>query len=287
MLELPVDGVDAEAMREATRALLASGAPIEVVNAVRRRLSRIKGGRLAEAAFPARVVNVVLSDVPGRGPAVAASGPTLPDPEDVDVRAELARYGLDRALPESVRVALARARSPVPAEVFRSVVTEVAADNRTARLAMVDEAARRGLSLVDRSGFASGEARSTGARFHREARDAVAGRDLAGVVWGGETTVTVTGGGRGGRNEEAVLGAVDGYSDGLVLSVGTDGIDGSSEAAGALLDAEVVERARALGLDASEHLVDNDADAFFRAAGGRIVTGPTGTNVADVCLYLR
>lgn len=249
MLELPAEGVSLAQLREATERLLASGAPIEALNAARRRLSRIKGGRLAEALAPARIVNVVLSDVPGSGPEVVASGPTIPP--DVS-------------------------RGTV------SVETWVAGDNLVAREGMVEEARRRGLRVVARDGFVAGEAREAGRRFYAECRRTNA--DV--VVWGGETTVTLVGDGIGGRNEELVLGAFGDFAGGLLLSVGTDGVDGASEAAGALLDSHVVEAARARGLDPDAFLGRNDADTFFARTGGRIVTGPTGTNVADVCVYV-
>ena len=249
MLEAPADGVSLAELREETERLLASGAPIEHVNAARRRLSRIKGGRLAEAIAPARVVNVVLSDVPGSGPEVVASGPTMPPPG-----------------------------------VAVHVVTEVAGDNLTARRAMVEAARGLGLRVVDREGFARGEAREVGARFHVEC---AARGDAEVVVWGGETTVRVRGDGVGGRNQELALGAAAVFVGGLLASAGTDGIDGTSDAAGALLDAAVLAAARARGLDPADHLARNDADAFFRGTNGRIVTGRTGTNVADVCVWVR
>jgi len=247
MLEVPADGVTLEELRAETDRLMRAGADIAELNARRCELSRIKGGRLAEAIHPARVINVILSDVPGHGPEVVASGPTLPS-QGSQVR----------------------------------VRTEIAGDNLTAREAMVACLASHGLRVLHRDGFAAGEARRVGAAFYRDAR--ASGADA--VVWGGETTVDVRGDGIGGRNEELVLGALEVWRGGLLASIGTDGVDGASEAAGALLDGDAVSAARAQSLDGADHLARNDADRFFARVGGRIVTGRTGTNVADVCLYL-
>lgn len=282
MVELPAPGVRLEDVGETTARLLAAGAPIEELNAVRRSLSRIKGGRLAEAAAPARLLNVILSDVPGAGLEVVASGPTLPPPVHVEPMEVIRRRRVEAHLPAAVRRALS-APAPAPdGRAFERVRTELAADNLTARHAMVAAAEARGLRVAHLEGFAAGEARETGARFYADAL----GSGAEVVVWGGETTVDVRGDGRGGRNLELVLGAFERFAGGLLLSAGTDGVDGASDAAGALLDEHVVARARAAGVDAAEHLARNDADRFFERAGGRIVTGPTGTNVADVCVYV-
>ncbi|MFW6051869.1 MAG: glycerate kinase type-2 family protein [Myxococcota bacterium] len=255
MLELPVPGVDIAELRRPTEARMRAGDDIHALNAERTRLSRLKGGKLARAAAPARVVNVILSDVPGDDVSVVASGPTVP---------------------------------PRPgAPGFEHVRTVVAADNGTAQDAVVEAAAAEGLRLVRREGFVSGEARRAGAAFYADARARCAREGLDGVAWGGESTVRVTGDGRGGRNQEFVLGAADSFEGGALGSLGTDGVDGASDAAGAVLDAAVLERARQLGLVPQRHLDANDSEAFFRQAGGLLETGPTGTNAADVCLYLH
>jgi len=284
MVEAAVPGVTPEELAEATRLLLGCGAPIEELNAVRRALSRIKGGRLAEVIHPARVVNVILSDVPGADPSVVASGPTMraepgPDPSDV-----VARRGLSGRLPSTVREALRAERAPVPEGILRGVRSYVAADNDAAVGAVVHEAARRGVRLVRLPGHLTGEARLAGERVLEEARRRP---DADGVIWGGETVVRLLGDGRGGRNQELVLGALPRLDAGLLLSFGTDGIDGHSDAAGALADAGIIDAARAAEVDPEAHLARNDSAAFFSAAGGSIITGPTGTNVADLCLYLR
>jgi hydroxypyruvate reductase len=285
MVELPVAGVDAGVLEAVTRALLASGAPIEVMNAIRARLSRIKGGGLARALSGARIVNIVISDVPGSPPSVVASGPTLaPLVGAVDLRRMLDTHGLRQRLPREA-LAVLEAANDEPARGARphgEIHTYVAADNESARRAAASHARALGLSVAERPGFSRGEAREVGARFYDDAR--ASGADV--VVWGGEPTVLVAGTGRGGRNEELVLGALSRYADGLLASFATDGIDGTSEAAGAILDEGVVERAREEGLEAAASLANNDADTFFERTKGRVVTGLTGTNVADLTLFV-
>jgi hydroxypyruvate reductase len=283
MVEVPVEGVGLADLVTATDVLLASGSPIEEINAVRRALSRLKGGRLADACGAARVITVTLSDVPGEPPSVVGSGPTLPPPIDApDARAVVASRGLEPALPSAVLEALRRAPAPLSRN-FGEDELLVAADNRVAQDAVLVAARERGLVAERLDGFVSGEARDAGPAFVARA----AALDVDAVVWGGETTVVVRGQGRGGRNHELVLGALDVVGDHLLLSVGTDGVDGTSGAAGAFLDPPAVAAARAYGLDASRFLADNDAAAFFGRTGTRLVTGPTGTNVADLLLWLR
>lgn len=255
MLELPVPGVSLHALQDRTRSALRAGADIHALNRERTRLSQLKGGKLARAAAPARVLNVILSDVPGGDLSVVASGPTVPPADE--------------------------------ASGFEHVRSEVAADNTTAQDAIVAAAAQRGLRLARWSGYVHGEARDAGAAFYAEARRSCVDGGLDGIVWGGETTVKVVGDGHGGRNQEFVLGAAAVFDGGVLGSLGTDGVDGNSFAAGAWLDAFVLHEASKRNLDPARYLERNDSQAFFEGAGGLIVTGPTGTNVADVCLYLH
>jgi len=280
MAELPIDGIDAGTLAVVNRALLASGAPIEVINAVRRRLSRLKGGGLARALAPARIVTVVLSDTPGSPPSTVASGPTLAPDEEPDLSERLVRHGLDVSLPRAAIAALSGPRASSP-PVFAEVI--VAADNAVARRAAADIARARGVDVVEWEAPFAGEARETGAAFYERARRAGA----AIVVAGGETTVTLAGTGRGGRNHEVCLGAHAGYQGGLIVGFGTDGVDGTSDAAGALLDETVMRLGRGLGLDPAALLKANDSAIYFARCGGQIVTGATGTNVADLWLYVR
>ena len=246
LLELPVDGVTIDQIRERTDALMKAGAPIEELNAARIGWSQLKGGKLARALLPARVVNVILSDVPGQPLSVVASGPTV----------------LDDPRIESV----------------------AAANNQTAVQGVLSAAADAGIFL-EPAGRLGGEARLMGQRLMQEAAGSFALDPwIDGFVAGGETTVTVRGAGRGGRNGELVLGAAPALYEHLVLSLATDGVDGSSRSAGALLDGSVLEAAPG-PIDAA--LADNDSARWLEAAGGLLQTGPTGTNVADVAIVLR
>lgn len=269
MLELPREGIELDTLRSAVRALREGGADIAELNAVRRACSQLKGGGLARLCAPAKVCNVVLSDVPGHPLEVVASGPSCAPPADApDPRAVLARYGVALDLP------------PPGEGALPSIRTVVAASNETARRAVVGAGRRRGLTVEDRPGTFASDAASLGR--------SVAARPGEGAwIWGGETTVVVRGAGRGGRNQELLLGALaGGWSTGLLLAFGTDGIDGSSEAAGALIDEAVVTAAAARAMDPARALDDNDSSVFFDALGASLRVGPTGTNVADLLLYL-
>ncbi|MEB2311931.1 MAG: DUF4147 domain-containing protein [Sorangiineae bacterium] len=253
MLELPREGVTLDEIARVTARLGRAGAPIEELNHARSALSRLKAGGLARALAPARIVNVVISDVPGAGPELVASGPTF---------------------------------AP---ELAATTTTLVAADNLTARRALVEAARARGLVLEDTPSYFRGESREAAPAWLGACRARADHAERDGFVWGGETTVTVRGAGRGGRCQEAALGVLArGYAEaGLFVALGTDGVDGSSAAAGALVDRAVGERVRACGLEPRAALDESDSDAFFRAARSRVVTGRTGTNVADLWLYLR
>jgi glycerate-2-kinase len=299
MAVLPADGLRVEDLAATSRALLACGADIAEVNAIRRRLNRLSGGGLLRAMRRAgRVVNVLMSDVPGQPLWVVSSGPTLPWGGAAAGKEIVERYGLGtsgaNALPAAALREIERAEEePGPSGSLPPVETLVAADNETGQRAIVEAAAARGLPLTRKDGFLRGEAQEAGPSFLRGAVERCAGtRGAGGVVWGGETTVTRASdepGVRGGRNHEFVLGALRAEPElagGLLLSLGTDGLDGSSEAAGALADERLAAEARRLGLDAGESLRRHDSGRFFRGAGGQIVTGVTGTNVADLCLWL-
>ncbi len=305
LMSLPPDGLSLAAVQETTMALLRSGAGIGELNCVRKHLDQLKGGRLARFASPARVVALVLSDVVGDSLDVIASGPVTADPTTfADAISILERSGLWQRTPAAVREHLASgarggargstAESAKPGEpCFERVTARIIGNNRLAADAALAEAERRGYRAMLLTTWLSGEAREVGRVLAAIGREMHAsGRPLAApacVVAAGETTVTVRGSGHGGRNQELVLGAagaLDGSAGTLVASIGTDGIDGPTDAAGAVADGATLARSRRLGLDAGRALADNDAYPFFRALDDLIVTGPTGTNVMDVALVL-
>jgi hydroxypyruvate reductase len=265
-------------MRETTEALLDSGAPIEDVNTVRAALSEVKGGGLARAAAPATVVTLLLSDVVGDDPAVVASGPTVPaDATAADARAVLARHGVD--VPDVVHEAL-RGDGTANAPAVDPDV-HVLASGRTAVAAARDAAPAEYAAVVLSSRF-RGEASELGVVHAAIAEEVRAAGDPvsspAVVVSGGEATVTVRGGGRGGPNQECALAAAAERPDCAFVAVDTDGLDGSTDAAGALVDGETVADPAA----ARAALADNDAYPFLDERGALLRTGPTGTNVNDL-----
>ncbi len=297
----PVEGISLSDLQAVTDLLLRAGATIHELNAVRKHLDRIKGGGLARFAYPATVLALVLSDVVGDDLSVIASGPMAPDPSTFhDAWRVLNRYGLLERVPLPVRLHLEAGlhgrvpETPKPGdEIFRRVSHVIVASNRLAAQAALEEATRLGYHPHLLSTFVEGEAREVARVIAAVAKEIVTtGQPVpppACVVWGGETTVTVRGGGRGGRNQELALAAaiaLQGWPGVVIASLGTDGIDGPTDAAGAIADGESIHRAYLLGLDALAHLNANDAYAFFEALGDLIRTGPTGTNVNDIGVLL-
>ncbi len=290
LLSAPPPGVTLAEKQAVNRALLASGANIHEMNAVRKHLSLVKGGRLAAAAHPARCHAVLISDVPGDDPATVASGPTVADPTTVaEARAVAERYGV--AVPASVAAwwGSPEAETPKPGDplLARSTV-QVAAAARDALDAAARVARAAGYEPFVLGDAIEGEAREAG-RAHAElARQARRQGRPAGppcvLLSGGETTVTVRGGGRGGRNAEFLLAlacALDDAPGVFALAADTDGIDGTESNAGALYRPGLVAKARALGLDPRAALDANDGHGFFAALGELVETGPTLTNVND------
>jgi hydroxypyruvate reductase len=286
----PAPGVTLEEKQAVTRALLRSGAAIGEINALRKHLSRIKGGRLAARAHPARVVTLAISDVPGDDPAVIGSGPTVPDPSTLaDAREIVARHGFD--VPDSVERALADEANETPKpgdSIFAG--TEFRLIARPADAFRAAEAAVRGAGydcvfLGDRL---EGEARIIAADHARLARRiADEGRRVV-ILSGGELTVTIGGSGRGGPNQEYALAlAIElaGMRGIAALAGDTDGTDGGSgradDPAGAFVDGTTLPRARALGLDPAAFLANNDSTGFFARLGDLVAPGPTWTNVND------
>ena len=290
LLPAPPGGMTLADEAEVTRALLRSGAPISEMNLIRKHLSRIKGGRLAAAAHPARVVTLAVSDIPGDDPAAIASGPTVPGPGTLaEARAVVARREL--ALPAAAREWLAREEAAAPRpgdDGFARDEVRVIASARLSLEAAAAAAEAEGVSAAILSDAVEGEAREV-ARVHAAlAREvALRGRPFAAPVVllsGGETTVTVRGEGRGGRNAEFALSAardLAGLSGVHLLAADTDGIDGTEDNAGAFADGATWGRLREAGRDPAAALAENDAWGAFEALGDLFVTGPTGVNVND------
>ena len=286
----PAAGLSLAEKQALTRALLASGASISEINMVRKHLSRIKGGRLAERISPARVVTVAISDVPGDDPAVIGSGPTVGDPTTLaDARATIARYRLD--VSPAVAKALTDPANETPkpgAALFANSSFALAA--RPSEVFAKAEAAARaaGYDCVQLGTALEGEARTVAIEHARLARDAkTKGRRVV-FLSGGELTVMVRGQGRGGPNQEYILAlamALDGTAGIAALAGDTDGIDGgggrAEDPAGAFIDSTTLARARALGLDPAAFLDANNSTEFFEKLGDLLIPGPTCTNVSD------
>ncbi|MFO1049342.1 MAG: glycerate kinase [Geminicoccaceae bacterium] len=290
LLVLPGEGLSLADKQGVNRALLRSGASIDEMNCVRKHLSAIKGGRLAAAAFPARTVSLLISDVPGDDPAVIASGPTVPDATtSADARAILARYGI--ALPEAVRRHLLRPAAetvkPGDPRLARAELRLIAAP-QLSLVAAAEVARAAGVAPVLLGDALEGEAREVGKVMAGIARSVAAHGQPAAppavLLSGGETTVTVRGDGRGGRNVEFLLGlavALDGLPGAWAIAGDTDGIDGAEEIAGAIVTPDTLARARAAGSDPLALLANNDAHSLFELLGDQVITGPTLTNVND------
>ncbi|MBE0428681.1 MAG: glycerate kinase [Thermoleophilia bacterium] len=296
LLTLPAPGVSLEDLRRVTEALLKSGAAIGEINAVRKHITGVGGGRLAAAAAPARVLTLIVSDVIGDRLDVIASGPTVPDRSTfAEALAVLRKYNLFDELPEIIPARLQQGiagtidETPKPGDpVFARAHARIIASNRNA----VDAAARAAGGLgyeVTRMKPLLGEARVRGKEFaelvRRQEEPGKHGFRPACVIAGGETTVAVRGPGAGGRAQEFALAAaleMEGLRNSLIFGFGTDGTDGPTEAAGAFADGSTLARARAAGLDPARHLAQNDAYPLFAALDDLIVTGPTGTNVNDI-----
>jgi hydroxypyruvate reductase len=291
LITLPAPGLSLSDLQEINRALLRSGANIGDMNTVRKHLSAIKGGRLAVAAQPARVLSWLISDVPNDDPGVIGSGPTVPDPTTfADALAVLAKYRIDP--PAAVRRHLEAGaagkieETPKPGDLrFARVETVLVATPKRSLEAAAALARSRGFGVVVLGDNLEGEARELGALHAHQALDIAAkGGKPTVVLSGGETTVTVRGKGRGGRNVEYLLAeaiAANGAPGIWGLAADTDGVDGAEEIAGAVFTPDTLARARAKGRDPQAMLDDNDGHGFFGTLGDSLVTGPTRTNVND------
>ena len=291
----PVDGVSFEDKQALTKQLLRSGARISEMNTVRRHLSRIKGGRLAAAAHPGRLITLAISDVPGDEPAAIGSGPTVADPTTLaDARDNLARYRLTPTA--GIAAALADPRNetvkPGAAALAASTYTIVAAP-KASLTAAAELAAKAGYRPDILGDSLEGEARDIGRAHGQLALAAKQRGERVAILSGGEFTVTVTGNGSGGPNQEYALGlalALDGATGIVALAADTDGIDGggghSTDPAGALVLPSTLARARSRHIDPASYLSNNDSTAFFRAVDGLVQKGPTQTNVNDFRVIL-
>jgi glycerate 2-kinase len=295
LMPSPPDGVTVRELQSTTEKLLKAGAEIGEINCVRKHLSQIAGGRLAERMNGADVLSLVISDVVGDDLSSIASGPTVPDPTTFyDARSILRARRVWEGIPSSVRRTIesgvdgSTPETPKPGDqIFERVSNVVVGSNLVATSAAKATLGALGFR-VEVVSSVTGEAKVVGKRLARLARER-GGRGRWAAVWGGETTVTVRGRGVGGRNQELALAAaieLRGSFGVAVAAFGTDGVDGTTEAAGAFADSTTFERAKSIGLNPSRFLSDNDSNTFFTALGDLIVTGPTGTNVNDVMLAL-
>lgn len=300
MMTYPAEGIGLGEVRRVTDLLLRGGATINELNSVRKHISAVKGGQIAKRAYPATMLSLVLSDVVGDPLDTIASGPTAPDPTSYyDAINVIKRYEIWNETPESI---LRRLEGGLKGEVeetpktgdkvLERVHNVVVGSNLTAAKAAIERASALGYSTMLLSTRIEGEASQVGRVIAGIAQEiAATGNPLhrpAAVVIGGETTVKVRGSGLGGRNQELALGAatkIEGLET-LIAALATDGIDGPTEAAGAVVDGSTMSRARAMGLEAIRFLDENDSYGFFKTMGDAFLTGPTGTNVNDLTLIL-
>ena len=299
LLTLPREGLELSDLQEMTNLLLTCGASIQEINTLRKHLEQLKGGQLARLAAPAKVVSLILSDVVGNPLNVIASGPTVSDPttfEEAD--AILKRYGLPDKVPSAISTILKSGmngkipETPKPSDMyFKNVQNVIIASNEIACQAACEQAQNLGMNTLLLTTYLQGEARQAGRFLAAIAREiASRNRPLARpacLVAGGETTVNLIGNGLGGRNTEIALSAVEdlcGLNDVFLVALATDGGDGPTDAAGAVVNGQTWERARQRGLFPQEYLATNDSYHFFEKLGDLLKTGPTLTNVNDIAL---
>ncbi len=301
LLPLPAEGISLQDKQGTTRVLLACGATIHEINSVRKHISRVKGGGLARAVYPASLISLILSDVVGDDLDVIASGPTVPDSSSFqDCMSIFDKYGIRDKVPEAVLNHIRKGvegkvpETPKPADpVFTRTQSVIVGSNLVCMEAAEKKASSLGYHTLMLSTMIEGETREV-ARVHAGIAKEIlkSGHPLsppACVLSGGETTVTIMGRGLGGRNQEFVLAAAIGLNgrEGIVvLSAGTDGTDGPTDAAGAVADSQTIQRAEALGLNPADFLSNNDAYHFFEKLEDLVKTGPTNTNVMDLRIVL-
>ena len=301
LMPLPSEGITLNEKQDTTQLLLNCGATINEINTIRKHISQIKGGRLAEAVYPATLISLILSDVIGDPLDIIASGPTVPDESTFkDCLQIVKRYGLQKKIPASVLIHIKegtkgkREETPKPGdEIFEKTQNLIIGNN----LLAIKEAQRvsenLGYNTLILSSSIIGETREV-AKVHTAIAMEVLNsgnpvKKPACIISGGETTVTIKGGGLGGRNQEFALAAaqeIDGLQEITILSGGTDGTDGPTDAAGAIADGSTIERARKLKMDPYVYLDKNDSYHFFENLDDLLITGPTKTNVMDLRLMI-
>jgi glycerate 2-kinase len=302
LLVSPYEGISLSEKQEMTRLLLKAGADINELNCVRKHISRVKGGRLAEFAYPAGVISLILSDVIGDSLDVIASGPTAPDGSTfAEAFGVLRKYGLTDTAPESILEVIQKGRQGLiletpkgEGEIFRGVKNIIIGSNGIALEAAKANAVALGFHTEIISSGLTGEARSVGKWLAEEVRkrkstEAQKNKKPLCLISGGETTVTVKGNGTGGRNTELALAfamEIEGMKGITLLSAGTDGTDGPTDAAGAVVDGDTISKAKSYSLDPDEYLRNNDSYNFFRQIDDLFITGPTGTNVMDLQIII-
>jgi len=300
LLVAPQNGIALDEKQQITDVLLKAGANINELNTVRKHISAVKGGRLAQTAYPSRLISLVLSDVIGDPLDVIASGPTSPDKTTFcDALDVIEKYGLKNVIPDHVLNLLRQGSLGRVGEtpkkgnaVFEKVENIIVGSNRIATGAAAKRAAEQGFETTVLTSELQGDARDAAKWLAQKAIE-IRGRKAAGrkicLVSGGETTVKVLGKGLGGRNTELALVFAEAIagSDGItLLSAGTDGTDGPTDAAGAIVDGQTVQKAWARGLSPDNFLRNNDSYSFFKSTGELLVTGSTGTNVMDIQIIL-
>lgn len=298
---LPAGGITLENKQETTDALLECGAAIHEINTIRKHLSRFKGGQLARAVHPAIMINLVISDVVGDDLSTIASGPAVPDTTTFRECLDIVRkFGLETGLPAPVLNHLNQGaagkspETPKPGDpVFSNIHHHIIADNMAALKAAQKKADQLGYNSLVLSSMIEGETREVSKVHTAIAKEVVrSGHPVAPpacILSGGETTVTIKGNGKGGRNQEFALACVSdiaGLENTVILSCGTDGTDGPTDAAGAIADHTTLSRAKALGLDPDRYLSENNAYPFFSQLNDLVKTGPTRTNVMDIRIIL-
>jgi glycerate 2-kinase len=301
LMPLPRGEISITDKRKLTDALLKSGATINEINTVRKHVSDFKGGWLAKKAYPATILNLILSDVVGDPLEFIASGPTVPDSTTfTDAVRVLEKYKLWSTVPSSVRQVLTDGKKGLIAETpkagdeaFKKTYNVIIGNNRSASLAACECLRKAGLNTLLLTATLEGEARETGTILATIAREVSASENPAqkpaGIVAGGETTVTVSGNGLGGRNQEISLAAalkLSGLEGAVIASLTTDGVDGPTDAAGAIADGKTLARAAESGLMPNQFLLENDSYHFFEELEDLMFTGPTGTNVCDISVII-